>query len=439
MRRLFLLLLIAVGFGVPGAAQIVRLKVDDTIQPVTAEYIGRGIDFAADHHAAAVLIELHTPGGLVSSTREIISKILSSPVPVVIYVAPTGANAASAGFFILESADVAAMAPGTNTGSAHPVALLFGVSEQKQDDTMKAKIENDLAAFIRSYVSKRGRNVAVAETAVRESKAFSDQEALNQKLIDVVAKDNHDLLSQLNGRTIHRFDGSTVVLKTADQPITDYDRSLKEQILDFIVDPNIAFLILAIGIISLYVEFNHPGAIIPGVVGVVFILLAIFALNLLPVRFAAVTLILASFAFFALEAKFATHGVLGIAGMVLLTLGGLLLVDGPIPELRVKLVTAVAVAIPFGVITIFLMTIALRARRNKVTTGAQGMIGQSGVARSPLAPSGQVTVLGEIWSAYSSIPVPAGEPILVRGIDGLTLIVEPVNKTASNREPALQP
>ncbi len=436
MRRLFLLLITAC-LALPAAAQIVRLKVDDTIQPVTAEYISRGIDYAAERHATAVLIELHTPGGLVTSTREIISKILSSPVPVIIYVFPSAANAASAGFFILEAADIAAMAPGTNTGSAHPVALAFGVSESKQDDTMKMKVENDLAAFIRSYVSKRGRNVSVAETAVRESKAFTDQEALNLKLIDVVAKDEQDLMSQLNGRTVHRFDGSSVVLHTAGQPIVDYDRSLKEQILDFIVDPNIAFLILAIGIISLYVEFNHPGAIIPGVVGVVFILLAIFALNLLPVRFAAVTLILASFAFFVLEAKFATHGILGIGGMVLLTLGGLLLVDGPIPEMRVKLVTAISVAIPFGIITMFLMTIALRARRNKVMTGAQGMIGQTGVTRSPLSPAGQVTIVGEIWNAYSSTPVPTGEPVVVRGIDGLTLLVEPVNRAASNPEPAL--
>jgi membrane-bound serine protease (ClpP class) len=437
MRRLFWLL-IAVLVAIPSFAQIVRLNVDDTIQPVTAEYISRGIDYAANQHASAVLIELHTPGGLVTSTREIISKILSSPVPVIIYVAPSGANAASAGFFILESADIAAMAPGTNTGSAHPVALAFGVSESKQDDTMKMKVENDLAAFIRSYVVKRGRNVAVAETAVRESKAFSDKEALDLKLIDVVAKNEQDLLAQVNGRTVTRFDGSTQTMKTAGQPIVDYNRSLKEEILGFLVDPNIAFLILIVGVIGLYVEFNHPGAIIPGVVGVVFILLAIFALNLLPVRFAAVTLILASFAFFVLEAKYATHGILAIGGMVLLTLGGLLLVDGPIPELRVKFLTAVSVAIPFGIITVFLMTIAIRARRNKVTTGAQGMIGQSGVARSTLSPSGQVVILGEIWNAYSSLPVVAGEPVLVRGIDGLTLVVEPVKQPATPVIPAMQ-
>ena len=432
MRRL-LLLLIGFCFALPSSAQIVRLKVDDTIQPVSAEYIGRGIDFAAQQHATAVLIELHTPGGLLTSTREIIAKILASPVPVIIYVTPTGANAASAGFFILESADIAAMAPGTTTGAAHPV--LIG---SKPDDVMKMKMENDAAAFMRSYVSKRGRNVTVAESTVRESKAFSDQEALSQHLIDYIAKDEHDLLTQVNGKTVQRFDGTSTVMKTESLPITDYEPTLRERIMGFIVDPNIAFLIMAIGAISLYVEFNHPGAIIPGVIGVVFILLAVFALNLLPVRFAAVTLILASFAFFALEAKYATHGFLGIGGMVLLMLGGLLLVDGPIPEMRVKLVTAAAVAIPFGVITVFLMTIALRARRNKVTTGAQGMIGQLGVARSALAPAGTIVIQGEIWNAWSPTPLAAGEPVVVRSVDGLILLVEPVSQPAPRSEPLLR-
>ncbi len=432
MRRLFLLL-IGFCFALPSSAQIVRLKVDDTIQPVSAEYIGRGIDFAAQQHASAVLIELHTPGGLLTSTREIIAKILASPVPVIIYVTPTGANAASAGFFILESADIAAMAPGTNTGAAHPVVL-----GSKPDDVMKMKMENDAAAFMRSYVSKRGRNVTVAESTVRESKAFSDQEALSQHLIDYIAKDEHDLLTQVNGKTVQRFDGTSTVMKTEGMPITDYEPTLRERIMGFIVDPNIAFLIMAIGAISLYVEFNHPGAIIPGVIGVVFILLAVFALNLLPVRFAAVTLILASFAFFALEAKYATHGFLGIGGMVLLMLGGLLLVDGPIPEMRVKLVTAAAVAIPFGVITVFLMTIALRARRNKVTTGAQGMIGQLGVARSALSPSGTIVIQGEIWNASSPTPLAAGEPVVVRSVDGLTLLVEPVSQPVPRSESLLR-
>ncbi|ABF41530.1 Nodulation efficiency protein NfeD [Candidatus Koribacter versatilis Ellin345] len=437
MRRL-LLLFAALCIALPSLAQVVRLKLDDTIQPVSEEYISRGIDYAAEHNAQAVLIELHTPGGLVTSTRAIISKILGSKVPVIIYVYPTGANAASAGFFILESADIAAMAPGTNTGSAHPVSLAFGVAQTKEDDTMKAKIENDLAAFLRSYVSKRGRNVALAETGVRESKAFSDQEALSQNLIDVIAKDEQDLLSQVNGRTVKRFDGSTVVMKIAAAPITDYDRSLKERLLGFLVDPNIAFLIFAIGAIGLYAEFNHPGAIIPGVVGTVCILLALFAFHFLPIRYAAVTLILASFIFFALEAKFATHGILGIAGIACLALGGMLLVDGPIPEMRVKWEMALSVSVAFGLITVFLMTIALRARRNKVTTGIQGLLGQTGVARSPLSPTGKVTVMGEIWDAASLVPVAAGEPVVIRGIDGLTLRVEPVAQSVAAREVVLQ-
>lgn len=431
MRRLFLLL-IALSFAIPAAAQVVRIKLNDTIQPVSAEYVGRGIAYASREHASAVLITIRTPGGMVDSTRDIIHDILTSPVPVIIYVSPSGADAASAGFYILESADIAAMAPGTNTGSAHPVSLFMGMSESKTSDTMKAKIENDLAAFIRSYVSQRGRNVAVAESAVRESKAFSDQEALDQNLIDVVAKNDQELLDKVNGRTVKRFDGTTTVLRTASQPITDYAPSLKENIMDFLVNPNIAFLVFAIGALCLYVEFNHPGAIIPGVVGVIFILLAVFAFGFLPVRFAAVTLILASFVFFALEAKFTTHGILGIAGVALLALGGLLLVDGPIPEMRVQLVTALAVAIPFGFITVFLMTIALRARRNKITTGVEGMIGKSGVARSPLMPTGQVVVMGEIWNASSSTPIAAGEPVIVRAVDGLTLQVGPVLATARN-------
>ena len=425
MARLSRLICTLLLLSLPALAQIVRLKVDDTIQPISAEYISRGIDHAAQSHAQAVLLELHTPGGLMDSMREIISKVLASPVPVIIYVTPSGANAASAGFFILESADIAAMAPGTNTGAAHPVVL-----GAKPDDTMKMKMENDAAAFMRSYVSKRGRNVSVAESTVRESKAFSDDEALKQNLIDLVAKNETDLLNQLNGRTVHRFDGTTAVLKTAGQPISDYEPSLKERIMGFMMNPNIAFLIFIIGALSLYAEFNHPGAIIPGVLGTIFILLAVFALGLLPVRFAAITLILASFAFFVLEAKFASHGILGLGGIALLAIGALLLVDGPIPELRVKVVTAVATAIPFGLITVFLTTIAIRARRNKVTTGIQGMIGQTGITRSPLSPSGQVLIQGELWNAQSATPIAAGEPVTVRSVDGLTLVVDPIHQPA---------
>jgi membrane-bound serine protease (ClpP class) len=403
------------------ASSIVKIRVDDTIQPISAEYIERAIERARQTNADAVLIELSTPGGLVTSTREIIEKVLASPVPVIVYIAPTGSNAASAGFFILESADVAAMAPGTNTGAAHPVILGGG---EKMDDVMKAKMENDSAAFMRSFVGPRGRNVQLAESAVRESKSWTDQEALQQHLIDIVAKDQADLLKQLNGRSVKRFDGKQVKLNLSDAQVDEMPMTLRQRILDFLLDPNIAFLVLAVGALALYAEFNHPGAVVPGVVGVVFILLALFALNLLPTRYAAFTLIMAAFVLFVLEAKFATHGILGLGGVVLLTLGGLLLVDGPIPELRVKLWTAIGVSVPLGVITVFLMTIALRARRNKIVTGQQGMIGAVGEARTDIDPEGKVFVLGELWNAHASSRVGMGDPIIVRKMEGLELEVE---------------
>jgi len=417
---LYCALLALLGTSVAAATSVVKVRVDDTIQPITAEYIDRAIERARQTNADAVLIELSTPGGLLDSTRAIIEKILASPVPVIVYVAPTGARAASAGFFILESADVAAMAPGTNTGAAHPVELGGG----KMDDTMKQKVENDSAAFMRSFVGPRGRNVALAETAVRESKSWTDQEALQQHLVDIVARDQNDLFHQLEGRTIKRFDGKQVKLDLANASVDDLQMTLRQRILDFLLDPNIAFLVLAIGALGLYVEFNHPGAVLPGVVGVIFILLALFALNLLPTRYAAFTLILAAFVLFALEAKFATHGVLGIGGIALLTLGGLLLVDGPIPQLRVKLLTALAVSVPLGVITVFLMTIALRARHAKVVTGQQGLIGAVGEARTDIDPEGKVWVLGELWNAHAPSRVGIGEQVVVRKVEGLELEVE---------------
>jgi membrane-bound serine protease (ClpP class) len=414
------LLLALLGTSVASASSVVKVRIDDTIQPITAEYIDRAIERARQTNADAVLIELSTPGGLLESTREIIKKILASPVPVIIYVAPTGARAASAGFFILESADVAAMAPGTNTGAAHPVELGGG----KMDDTMKTKIENDSAAFMRSFVGPRGRNVALAETAVRESKSWTDQEALQQHLVDIVARDQNDLFRQLEGRTIKRFDGKQVKLDLSGASVDELQMTLRQRILDFLLDPNVAFLVLAIGALALYMEFNHPGAVVPGVVGVVFILLALFALNLLPTRYAAFTLIMGAFVLFALEAKFATHGVLGIGGIALLTIGGLLLVDGPIPQLRVHLLTALAISVPLGVITVFLMTIALRARRAKVVTGQQGLIGAVGEARTDIDPEGKVWVLGELWNAHAPSRVGIGEQVVVRKIEGLELEVE---------------
>ncbi len=424
MTRFFLkaavLLLMLVAALAASASTVVKIRLDDTIQPISAEYIDRTIEHARQINADAVLIELNTPGGLVDSTRDIIQKILASPVPVIVYVAPTGARAASAGFFILESADIAAMAPGTNTGAAHPVIL----GGEKMDDVMKVKMENDSAAFMRSFVGPRGRNVPLAESAVRESKSWTDQEALQQHLIDYVAKDQNDLFRQISGHPIKRFDGKEVKLNLVDAKVDEMHMTLRQNILDFLLDPNIAFMVLAIGALALYTEFNHPGAVVPGVVGVVFILLALFALNLLPTRYAAFTLIIAAFVLFVLEAKFATHGILGIGGIVLLTLGGLLLVDGPIPEMRVSIWTALGVSIPLGAITVFLMSIALRARLNKVVTGEQGMIGAIGEARTDIDPEGKVFVLGELWNAHARSRVGMGDPIVVRKIEGLELEVE---------------
>jgi len=429
LRRLchgFLFVVVTASFfilllGVPVRADVLRVDIDDTIHPITVEYITRAIQAARTEHADAILIRLSTPGGLSSSTREIIQQIVASPVPVIIYVGPSGARAASAGFFILVSADVAAMAPGTNTGAAHPVSMGGG----QPDKIMSEKIENDAAALMRSVVAKRGRNVEVAESAVRQSKSFTEQEALKDKLIDLVAPNEHDLLTQLDGRSISRFNGDKLTLHLANKPVREFDMTLKQRILAYLMDPNIAFVLLAIGLLSLYIEFNHPGAVVPGVVGFFFVVLAIFALNILPVRYAALALILVSFIFFALEAKFASHGVLTIAGIVSIVLGALLLVDAPIPQMRVRLWTALAVAIPLGLITTFLMGIALKARRNKVSTGVQGLVGEIAVARTPLLPQGKVFVHGELWNAISSSPVDIGAQVRIRAVADLHLEVEP--------------
>ncbi len=410
-------------FAASCSADVLKIVINDAIQPVTAEYIARTLEVAAANHNQAVLIELNTPGGLVDSTREIIDKIVASPVPVIVYITPAGSRAGSAGIFILEASDVAAMAPGTNAGAAHPVTL-FG----KPDETMMKKLENDTAALMRSITAKRGRNVELAESAVRESKSFTEQEALDKKLIDYIATNEQDLFRQLNGKTFKRFDGATAALDLTNQPVREYEMTLKQRILSYIMDPNITLIILMIGALCLYIEFNHPGAVIPGTIGVIFIVLATFAMHLLPIRFAALVMILVAFSLFVAEAKFVSHGVLTAGGIVLLTLGGLLLVDAPIPEMQVHLWTALGVSIPFGIITAFLMSIAVRARRNKIVTGEQGMIGEIGIAQSPLAPAGKVFVHGELWDAVSTIPIPAGERVVVRQVDGLTLKVDPATE-----------
>lgn len=412
-------LLCALLFVMPLQAEVLRIVVHDTINPITAEYISRGIDQANQEKDDAVLIELHTPGGLLSSTREIIEKILASGVPVIVFVTPSGGYAASAGFFILESADLAAMSPGTNTGAAHPV-LGSGV---KVDDVMKQKMENDAAALMRSFVTKRGRNVQVAESAVLQSKSFTENEALTQNLIEVIAKDDQELLSKASGKSITRFDGKKDVLHIAGEGLRDYRMTLKQQVLGFLMDPNISFILFSVGMLAIYAEFNNPGAVVPGVIGIICVSLAIIAFNLLPTRFAGLALILAAFILFGLEVKFQTHGALGLGGACLMLIGALLLVDGPIPEMRIKLLTAVSVTVPFAVITIFLMGIAYKARTNKVVTGSEGMLGQIGVVQTMLGPSGKVFVHGETWNAHSDEPLLPGDKVIVKRLNGLELEV----------------
>jgi membrane-bound serine protease (ClpP class) len=299
--------------------------------------------------------------------------------------------------------------------------------------TMAEKVENDAAALMRSVVSKRGRNVEVAESAVRQSKSFTDNEALSQKLIDYVASSDEDLFRQISSKPVKRFNGESAKLNLVGAKEVTIEETVKERILGFLMDPDIAFILLAIGALALYTEFNHPGAVWPGTVGIVFILLAIFALHLLPIRFAAVVLIFASFVLFALDAKFATHGVLAIGGIATLVIGALLLVDTPIPEMRVHLATALAVSIPLGGITVLLMSIALKARRNKVVTGIEGLIGEVGTAQTALAPAGKVFVHGEIWDAIASIEVPAGEKVVVERVDGFRLSVKPASSGSATR------
>jgi membrane-bound serine protease (ClpP class) len=404
------------------APQVVVINLRDTIQPISDEYITRGLQRAADQHADAILIDIDTPGGLLDSTRSMVRRILDSPVPVILFVSPSGSRAGSAGFFLLESADIAAMAPGTNAGAAHPVSGGGG----QLDPIMKEKVENDAAAFLRSYVTTRKRNATAAEDAVRNSKSYTEQEALQLKLIDLVAANNRALLDALDGRTITHFSGATSTLHTRGAQLISVYPTVRERLLGRLVDPNLAVLILVAGALLIYLEFNVPGTIIPGALGTLLVLLSLFSLNLLPVRHVAVAMIIAALTLLLLEAKFASHGVLGTAGILCLVFGTLTLVDAPIPELRVHPSTAISIGIAFGLITLFLVQLAIRARRNKSLTGAEALIGLTAIAQQQLDPSGQILVHGELWRAESPTPVQPGTEVRVRAVRGFTLLVDQI-------------
>jgi membrane-bound serine protease (ClpP class) len=401
---------------------VIKLTIHDTIQPITADYLERGLQEAARQHAQLVLVSMGTPGGLLDSTRAMVQAIEASPVPVVIYISPAGSRAGSAGFFLLEAADIAAMAPGTNAGAAHPI-----VEGRQLDPILKEKIENDAAAFLRSYSARRGRNVDAAEDAVRNSKSYSDQEALKLKLIDIDAPDDAALLNALNGREIQRFDGTRQTLNLKGAQILTISPSLRERLLSKLTNPDIAVLLLVLGGLLIYLEFNVPGTVVPGSIGTLFVLLSLFGLNLLPIHHTAIVLLLAAFVLMLLEAKYGGHGVLALSGIIALIFGLATLVDGPIPELRVHPATAVGAGLGFGAISFGLAWIALKARRGKVLTGPQAMIGAKAIARTPLNPTGQVEIRGELWQASLHDPtsLTAGSVVRVRKVEGLTLIVEP--------------
>jgi len=422
--RLLLVLFLStlVAGAAAGQSHVVAVSVDNVIHPITVEILSHTIEQASRERADLLLIRLNTPGGLFDATRHAIEKLATSPVPVVTFVTPTGARAASAGFFLLEAGDIAAMADGTNTGAASTVLL----SGQAMDPVLRKKVDNDAAALLRSLASKHGRNAELAEKAVFEARSFTEREALENKLIELVAPDEQHLLVKLDGREIVRLDGRRETLRLSRPRIVNYNPTIREKIFAAISDPNIAFILLVLGALGLYLEFLSPGLIFPGVAGGIMALLGLAAISVLPINWLGVALLLLSFAFFVLEAKFGSHGILAAGGVAAMILGALLFINGP-PEMQIRLSTALAVALPLAAITVFLLSLIVRVRRQKVSTGIAAMQNTIGVALTALSPQGKVLVHGEYWNAISATPVAAGTSIRVIGIDGLTLNVEPTS------------
>lgn len=412
-----------------GSARVVELRINDQIEPVMAEYVTEGMDQAARTHASLILITIDTPGGLGTSMRAIVQKILDSPVPVAVYVAPSGSRAASAGFFILLAADVAAMAPATHTGAASPLLAIGGFPLQV-DETLRKKLLNDTTAYLRSYADKRGRNVPLAESAVTEGKAFTEKEAVEGKLADLIAKSPEDLLAQLNGRAVHRFDGSAVKLELYSPARVPMEMTARQKVLSRIVQPDVFFILLIVGVLGLYTEFTHPGLVAPGVIGGIAMVLALYAMHILPVNFTGVLLILLALALFILEAKYTSHGVLGIGGVVAMLLGALMLIRSPLTGAGVSLGVALGVTIPFAMLTIVLMRLVLRSRRWRQAAGAEQLIGAEAEVTQAVQPParGMVRVHGELWRAAAQQKIAAGARVRVVKLEGLTLEVEPLER-----------
>jgi membrane-bound serine protease (ClpP class) len=397
--------------------------VDGIIHPVSAEYMIDTLDQADRAGAALVVFTLRTPGGLLESTRAIVSRMMAAKTPVAIFVGPAGARAASAGFILTIAADVAAMAPGTHIGAAHPVE---GGGE-KMDETMAKKATADTAAYARTLATRRHRNVTLAGEAVSESRAFTEGEALAAAppLIDLVAPDIPDLLRQLDGRTVTRFDGATVVLRTRGAQIVAIDMSLRQRVLSAVAHPNVAYLLLSLGTLALTIELWSPGAILPGVVGGVSLLLAFFAFSVLPINAAGLLLILFGLLLLVLEIKVTSYGLLTVGGVVSLIFGSMILMDSSLPELQLSLQVVLPVVLGFAAVALFLVRLAVAAQRQLPVTGQDAMVGEPGEALTALAPErvGQVATHGEIWNATAGESIPEGARVRVTRVDRLTLVV----------------
>jgi membrane-bound serine protease (ClpP class) len=398
--------------------------VDGIIHPVSSEFMRSAIARADADGAALIVFTLQTPGGLLDSTRDINNAIIAAKTPVVVFVGPSGKRAASAGFLITIAADVAAMAPGTHIGAAHPVA---GGGE-KIDDTMAKKMASDTAAYARTLATQRGRNVALVEQAVFESRSFTEQEAstASPPLIDVIASSVPDLLQKLEGRTVRRFNGTTVVLKLANADVRNVEMTLAQKILSAIAHPQIAYLLLTLGTLGLTIELWSPGAVVPGVVGGICLLLAFFALQVLPVSYAGVMLILLGFTLLVLEVKVVSHGLLAIGGIISLLFGSLMLIDSPLPELQIGLRMILPVTLALSGIILFLVRLGLKAQQQPAVTGESGMLQTLGQALTTIEPGGvgRVTTRGEIWTATSPETIHAGDRVVVTAIKGLLLTVK---------------
>jgi membrane-bound serine protease (ClpP class) len=412
MRAPILLLAAVLVAVVPAAAgpAILRITIDAPIQPVTAEYVVQSVERADREGAGLLILRINTPGGLDTSMRRIIEAVVNARTPVAAYVAPSGARAASAGFFIGVACDIFAMAPGTSTGAAHPVGIsMFG---QSMDETMAEKVTNDAVSYIKTLAEKRDRNVKMAEDAVRLSKSYTEREALDGGLINLVAKTDEDIVDHYDGRTIRRFDGREQTLSLRNEPIEEIPMTFRQKFLLVISDPNLAYILLMIGLLGLYFEFAHPGAILPGVLGGISLLLAVFAFQILPINYVGLALILLAIVLFILEVKVHSFGMLTLGGLAALIIGSLMLIKGP-PSLRPGLKVVIPVAVGFSLIIVFLLTLVVRAHARRSDTGKEGMIGEIGTALTDLDPEGKVRVHGEIWAAESAEVIRSGQKVQV--------------------------